>query len=49
MRRAIALTCLVVLAGVNQARAQAIYSLSVSRHVSIPFSEQRVDDILAAA
>jgi hypothetical protein len=49
MRRAIAVTCLVFLVGVSQAKAQATYSFSVSRHVSIPFSEQRVDDILAAA
>ena len=49
MRSAIALTCLALLVGVNQARAQATHSLSVSRHVSVPFSESQVDDILAAA
>jgi len=48
-RSAIVLTCLALLGAVNQAKAQATYSLSVSRHVSIPFSEQQVDDILAAA
>jgi hypothetical protein len=49
MRTAIALTCLALLVGVNQAGAQATHSLSISRHVSVPFSESKVDDILAAA
>jgi hypothetical protein len=41
--------CLVLLVGINQARAQATHSLSVSRHVNVPFSESQVDDILTAA
>jgi hypothetical protein len=49
MRTAIALTCLALLVGVNEARAQATHSLSVSRHVSVPFNESQVDDILTAA
>ena len=49
MRIAIALTCLALVVGVNQARAQATHSLSVSRHVNVPFSESQVDEILAAA
>ena len=49
MRTAIALTCLALLVGVNQATAQATHSLSVSRHVSVTFSESQVDNILAAA
>jgi hypothetical protein len=49
MRTAIALMCLVLLVGINQARAQATHSLSVSRHVNVPFSESQVDDILTAA
>jgi hypothetical protein len=49
MRIAIALTCLALVVGVNQARAQATHSLSVSRHVNVPFSESQVDDILTAA
>jgi hypothetical protein len=49
MRTAIALTCLALLVGFNKAMAQATHSLSVSRHVSVPFSESQVDDILAAA
>jgi hypothetical protein len=49
MRTAIALTCLALLFGVNQARAQATHSLSVSRHVNVPFNESQVDDILTAA
>ena len=49
MRTVIALTCLALLVGFNKAMAQATHSLSVSRHVSVSFSESQVDDILAAA
>jgi hypothetical protein len=45
----IATACLALLISLNRANAQATYSLAVSRHQSVPFSEQQVDAILAAA
>jgi hypothetical protein len=44
-----AIACLALLMSSHRAGAQATYSLAVSRHPSVPFSEQQVDDILAAA
>jgi hypothetical protein len=49
MRIIIAIVCLGLLTWITPANAQAMYSLRVSRHPSVQFSEQKVDAILAAA
>jgi hypothetical protein len=45
----IAIIWLGLLIGITSASAQVTYSLKVSRHPSVSFSQQRVDRILAAA
>ena len=49
MRIIIAIVCLGLLTWISPANAQATYSLRVSRHPGVQFSEQKVDAILAAA
>jgi hypothetical protein len=44
-----AIISLALVLGTSSASAQAIYSLKVSRHPSVSFSDQRVDQILADA
>ena len=45
----VAIAWLALLIPPEPTSAQATYSLAVSRHENVPFSEQQVDDILAAA